>query len=493
MAEGIYGPTPPQPSREQPTKTPISQQDIQEYIRIQEEMKQIEALLTIAQNMVHKQLQREREKKTPLSLNMQTLAVEGNAQQKGKIETFNALQPHLATEIESLVNQIIIIKAGEPSLAKELDPFLKQLQNMAKSFPKLSENDFENLNTLAGRLYSLANHLNPEAQQLFWKEVFNMYQKMYKKNEESLKGYTAKMSQLKGEDKEGVQSAHESLGGMQRHFGAAAAGATAKASGAGSLPDDFQKAILNHYMPNQQKYLMELAEILMFDNLGAQIGNTLLNIMSDFGSANVDFDFNRYLQGGGKDGFNGTVSQAKAWLSKATNDAYRDLQALEKALAKIGEEIKDIENNKNLSPKQKKELITKLANIAGGVTSAIHNTQMLYFFYKTLRIEPGVGDHFRIYGPKGWQSKLSAYENAVVNGATKSQAEKYGLAQGGGLQSVEQEVNTFQQTYADQGQNQQMMLQMRMTEMQQEWTVVSTSLQLLNQMYMNLAQSLYKG
>ncbi len=37
-----------------------------------------------------------------------------------------------------------------------------------------------------------------------------------------------------------------------------------------------------------------------------------------------------------------------------------------------------------------------------------------------------------------------------------------------------------------------MQLQMTMTEVQQEWTVVSTALQLLNQMYMTVAQGIYK-
>ncbi|MCC5832233.1 MAG: hypothetical protein JJU12_04230 [Chlamydiales bacterium] len=274
----------------------------------------------------------------------------------------------------------------------------------------------------------------------------------------------------------------------------AAGGAVHGASSGGGLPNDFQKAILNHYMPGQEKYLMELAELLMFDNMGAEIGNALLNITSDFGSAGINYGFGNFLagqkgkdEGNGVTEYSGSASQAKANLSKETQAAYRDRAELSQAINKIDSEIKRIENDKNLTSTQKKKLISKLKNIRANLKVAHEQVDKLYKLLKTIHISPtkdGKGYYIEGRG-LDWHKELTDDEDAVVNGDPKSDPK-------GGLVPISSEINGFQQNYADQGQNQQMMLQMRMTEIQQEWTVVSTALQILNQVYMSLAQGIYK-
>jgi hypothetical protein len=265
-----------------------------------------------------------------------------------------------------------------------------------------------------------------------------------------------------------------------------AAWGAAQGTAAGSLPNDFQKAILNHYMPQQEKYLMELAELLMFANMGAEMGNALLNLCTDFSAAATNFDFGSFLHSAGKGQFSGTPSQAKNQLSKETANAYRDLQELRNLIDKINSQIKSIENNKNLTPAQKKELISKLQGIQANLKVAQTQVSNLYNLLKQLHIHPGKdGKHFTITGPSGWQSSLSHDENLVINGDPKSKPP-------GGLVQIASDITTVQQYYSDQSQNQQMILQMRMTEIQQEWTVVSSALQLLNQMYMTVAQGIYQ-
>ncbi len=231
---------------------------------------------------------------------------------------------------------------------------------------------------------------------------------------------------------------------------------------------------------------MELAELLMFANMGAQIGNALLSMITDFSAAASNYDFSNSLHGDGKGQFSGSATRAQNQLSKETTQAYHDLKRVEEALKKIEDEIKKIQNNKNLTPSQKKEMISKLQHIHADLKVSEGQLQNLYTLLKQLHIHPGSDSkHFKVSGPQGWQKALSHAEDKAINGDPKSDPN-------GGLVNIAAEINTFQQTYSDQGQNQQMQLQMRMTEIQQEWTVVSTSLQLLNQMYMTVAQGIYK-
>ncbi len=60
----------------------------------------------------------------------------------------------------------------------------------------------------------------------------------------------------------------------------------------------------------------------------------------------------------------------------------------------------------------------------------------------------------------------------------------------GGLTTIAQDYSTQSQNASNQSQTQQMQLQLVMTEIQQEWTVVSTALQILNQTYMSIAQAI---
>lgn len=308
----------------------------------------------------------------------------------------------------------------------------------------------------------------------------------------------------------GYGQAAARAGEVGENLGRSAAYGASNSIGSGSLPNDFQNAILNHYMPGQEKYLMELAMLLNFDNMGAEVGNALLSIMSNFAAAATDFDISGTLQGTGTPGqYSESPTYEKNAISKAKNNAYQALKNIQRSIDKINSEIIQIENNPNFTAAQKKEMVDKLTSIRTQLQAAQGQLQALYNLYSHLKVGQAKNPKpppsylakactVTYTGPIPddptwkWQDALSAYENIATNGATAAEAKKWGVQEGGGLVPISSQVNTFQQKYADQGQNQQMLLQMRMTEIQQEWTVVSTALQSLNQMYMSLAQGIYK-
>ncbi len=97
--------------------------------------------------------------------------------------------------------------------------------------------------------------------------------------------------------------------------------------------------------------------------------------------------------------------------------------------------------------------------------------------------------HLLEHEPKGkhdreeWEKKVKAAQNNVVNG--NGDAENPG-----GLDGVYEMVNNFEENTSSQSETAQLKLQLTMTEIQQEWTVVSTALQLLNQSYMTVARNI---
>ena len=323
----------------------------------------------------------------------------------------------------------------------------------------------------------------------------------------------------------GFTTAVNELKGINQHLGQAAAFGVGQSLVAGSpppgmsapgdsepLPNQFAHAIIDHYMPQQEAYLRSLAMFLFLDNMGAQFGNTLLNHMLGFGEAADNFDFSNYLhsKGIGPDeipNFSGSESQAKAQLSAEKAAAQNALGGVVKSQYDISKAIAQI--NARLAgpptptPSQKailNSMKTKLQGIYNNLTTAYTQLTELFQNLNSIKIGPPnikgstPGSSFGVYGsgtgqgppPAKWESKLGKAEGDVINGNPK---EKYP----GGLVSIQSSTQAFQQDYADQGQNQQMILQMKMTEIQQEWTIVSTALQLLNQMYMSLSQAIYKG
>jgi len=379
-----------------------------------------------------------------------------------------------------------------------------QIQENTAFFPALLGNyapDSKSVNSLAGSAQKISSTISDE-----------------------INGNAAKI--------EGYQSAIAKLSATQNNFGKAAlwtvgqslqighpakgttpvttatpAAAAAPPGAAGAsqpnLPYNFEQAILNHYMPGQEAYLEALAEMLLLDNAGAMFGNTLLQDMLGFAGASNTFSFSNGLHPSGNGNFSGSYSKAKQQISNERHACSKAISQVEKTLNDIQNELDSINKqlqNKNLTPAQRQTLENQKASL----TTLQQNLFKLYNPYDnppsgtlvTLHTElyqisvqppnpPATkGTAFSISGPPGWESQLGKDESVVINGDASGQ---------GGLVNVQAQAQTFQQTYADQSQNQQLILQMRMTEIQQEWTVVSTSLQLLFQNYTTLAQAIYGG
>lgn len=302
-------------------------------------------------------------------------------------------------------------------------------------------------------------------------------------------------------------------GTTEKRMGAAAPGgakgAAAPSDTQESLPWQFEHAILDHYMPGQEAYLQNLAMVLYLDNNGAMFGNTLLEDMMGWDGAANTFSFSNSLHSANGD-FSGSMTKAQQQLSTektacstAINQTTTAINDIQKELNSIASQLKNpnlTKSQKSILTSQQSSLQSQMANLKVIYNPETHTGQLedLRNTLNSIHIHPPTGKghtagkYFSITGPTGWQSTLGKDEDYVING-NPNNAKLDPPLDTGGLIHAHADAETFQTTYSDQGQNQQMNLQMNMTEIQQEWTVVSTALQLLNQMYMTLAQAIYKG
>jgi hypothetical protein len=327
-----------------------------------------------------------------------------------------------------------------------------------------------------------------------------------------------------------IKACQTTLGTLTSHhenFGKAAAFAVGKTYAAGQPPaaggtttptggdeealaNEFARIILNKFMPAQQDYLEGLALILSLDNMGASFGNDLMNLMSDFASANNNYNFGNSLIPAGND-FVGTQKQAQNKLNNEKTQCSTDITNINNSLNTIQKQIEQIKEKLPPSgkptPDQTKILqdqLNTLTNLQSNLKTALTQVTNNLAHLEKITIGPAQDPHqpnsdnyYSVYDANGkpfpstppptWQSDIESSESLVINGDAAADPTKKG-----GLISIGTSVITFQQNYSSQQESQQMQLNMAMTEIQQEWTVVSTALQLLNQMYMSIAQAIYK-
>lgn len=388
-------------------------------------------------------------------------------------------------------------------LSKTTLPFLKEA---GKHFEDLIEDSqFPFMAAQGGVFFAFGKEDRIQLNKNFLDELanavtFNPNTLDFKQSFETADGQLEEWIGIDTKMEAGLKKSGATLDAQKENLGKAAATTFMKLAASGkmgsteSLPDQFKHSILDHYMPQQEEFLMEMAALMYFDNMGAEMGNMLLGSLSDFAGAQFNYNFSGML--GQKSGtppqFSGSYSAAKNALSKEQNQVSTDINNANNALNQISQEIAKIKNDPTLSQSQKDELIGKLQKYSANLKVALKQLQNLKSILSNMQVTKGSTDgKFNITAtaghtlPADWQQQLSQGENSVINGDNKSDPK-------GGLLNINTMITTDQSHYSKEGETQQMKLQLTMTEVQQEWTVVSTALQLLNQMYMTVAQGIYK-
>ncbi|CRH48488.1 Protein of uncharacterised function%2C DUF582 [Chlamydia trachomatis] len=169
------------------------------------------------------------------------------------------------------------------------------------------------------------------------------------------------------------------------------------------------------------------------------------------------------------------------------------LEITEAAKTTVTNQQSAVTNDDKLSTEQKAKIkaeLTQYTDMLNAINNSLTSlkTQLAPLSVSTVE---GVDGVFEVKNGipgengKNWRLVLQTLEDTVVSGEVGSPT-NIGMFQ---MQAL---VHLNQQAYADMGQNFQLELQMHLTSMQQEWMVVATSLQLLNQIYLGLARNLLR-
>lgn len=248
-----------------------------------------------------------------------------------------------------------------------------------------------------------------------------------------------------------------------------------------SLPDAFADAILNHFMPNQEAYLRQLAQLLFYMNFGANMDNIILDKIKTWQSADDNYNFNDWYKANSNTADQSTVESHITDEDTSAKNNIADAQKAQDAIKKKLAEIDADEKSGKLTPDQAKTLRDQLNKENDSITQVIANLTQLRNDLATAMAQEQANGKI----DDNTMKAIQADESLV----TKGDPNNNGF---GGLMTIYNDITSQQTEWSSQSQDQQIRLQEQMTITQQEWTIVSTSLQALNQVYMTLAQGIYK-
>lgn len=254
------------------------------------------------------------------------------------------------------------------------------------------------------------------------------------------------------------------------------------------LPSAIASVLLDHYMPDEVSYLKTLSDSLYYSNAGSKMGGAVLEVISSYVNSGSFFNFasmvGHPITSNGKTSFSGDATSMENRLKSELQQTKNYISTTKQALDSIAQQITNVQSDNKLLSNEKNQLISVLNKNNNSFNNILNNLIATQSLLSQLQVVPsGSGENtgsFQVNGPDNWQSDLQNLETSLVSGNNGN----------GGMFSTITNLQATQQSFADDGQNKQLELQLHLTTMQQEWTVVATSLQILNQIYLGLARNI---
>ncbi|WP_080128732.1 CT620/CT621 family type III secretion system effector [Chlamydia suis] len=262
-----------------------------------------------------------------------------------------------------------------------------------------------------------------------------------------------------------------------------------------SLGSAFIHLILNTQIPKQENFLNPLIQEVNFNNVAANAVNDLLSITNNFSTSSVYYNLSSYLVESreGQNYFCGdffeflsALAKEREYIARDINSCYR-AQAFGKALLA---KVEALATGNKVTAAQANSMRTQTNLYLSFIQIIVEQLAVLdsllrSFYYNPLQKDGKYDTNkYEIRGPTDWISTLASLEGYAANGFDKA-------SPSGGLGPMHTLVQTDQHDYLTQSQTQQLNLQNQMTNIQQEWTLVSTSMQVLNGILSHLAAEIY--
>lgn len=254
-----------------------------------------------------------------------------------------------------------------------------------------------------------------------------------------------------------------------------------------SLQTAFAVVMLDGFLPDQEYYLRMLCNELYFTDQSSKYFNSLLQQSSSFYNANIYYSLTRYLNQMNLSIIPNATENATAALNQEISRCIDDLSRLSNMKASLTAIQSQVSADSKLSEKDKQSLLSQLTDYSKNFDAASENLVNLKTLLLSLTIFPNDTNSnsqaFTVQGPSSWSQDLAHLESLVINGDQQ-------VTYPGGLLNIQTQLESSQQTYSNENQDQQLVLQMELAAVQQQWTIVTTSLHIINQIYAGIVNKI---
>ncbi|WP_080140956.1 CT620/CT621 family type III secretion system effector [Chlamydia suis] len=251
----------------------------------------------------------------------------------------------------------------------------------------------------------------------------------------------------------------------------------------------FAYILLDKYIPAQEEALYALARELNFSGYAQTLFSPVLELVKSFNNAPIVYNLGSYIgQTEGTANFKYGYQMVLDRYETEKSHLRKDINNAENAKQQLTQIIKNVDANNSLTPAQK----SKLKDMANGyirtLDVCITQMQELSTGLRGLAFIPGrdeyspayeiMGSSFSIVTLQNLEGKVVDGEINVSSGETK-----------GGLLNFFTYFLADVQNFGDLAQTNQLMLELQMRAMHQQWSLVTASLKLLHNVYRTLASS----
>lgn len=250
----------------------------------------------------------------------------------------------------------------------------------------------------------------------------------------------------------------------------------------------YKSLMLDKYLPNQQRILETLGDQMIFSNKAARYMNRLINVITAFQTSDVYYSMTIYLRQMNLQDLPDAIGKARDAFQKEGKRCATDRKRCQNAIEEIGKILEELKTDTEITTAQKRELRLKLKDYRAQLEMLLRNLDNLDCFLKHVNLdpEPNLDDVDTAFVVKisntevpGYDRILSILESFVIEGGENAVVS-------GGARQILQSMESTQQNYTTFNQNQQLALQLESAAIQQEWTMVSAALALLNQIFAKL-------
>ncbi|AFS21045.1 hypothetical protein B598_0979 [Chlamydia psittaci GR9] len=251
----------------------------------------------------------------------------------------------------------------------------------------------------------------------------------------------------------------------------------------------FAYILLDKYIPAQETALYALGRELNLSGYAQNLFSPLLEVIKTFNSAPIIYNLGSYIsQTSGTANFKFGYQMIVDRYEEERLQLRNDIKSAENAQALLKQISKNIQGNDTLADDQKKQLQDIVSGYDSELVIMLTQMKNLMLNLNSLIFMPGNNEYeasYKIMGSDFSIITLQDLEHKVVDGEIDVAT---GTAKGGLLNFFNTCLADVQ-NYGDLAQTHQLMLELQMRAMQQEWSLVAASLKLMHNVYRTLISS----